>query len=208
MLSLGVYVWTLALLVSFGWLAVWVLLRQDWLGNIANLLISLPLVVPPIALGFFLLELLGRTGVLGSWLVDFGIVFIFDFKGLVLASFVASLPLFAKPIAAAIMGVDRSLIEASYCCGKGRISTALWVILPSIRSVLAETLFLASVRSFAEVGMSLLLGGNIIGRTDTLSLAVYNAVLDSKPLRAWVLAGVLALLSLVFVFVFKFIFKH
>ncbi|AFL75320.1 molybdate ABC transporter permease subunit [Thiocystis violascens] len=167
------------------------------LRGLLDALVSLPLVFPPIAIGFFLLMLFGRQGALGAPLhARLGWDLVFSFPALVLAAFIAGLPLVVKPIQSAIEGQARELIEVSYTLGKGRWETLFLVVIPVIRRHIAAGLTLGVGRSFGEVGITLMLGGNILGSTETLSLAIYNRVLDGDfdcATRLSVLLGVLSL---------------
>ena len=120
----------------------------------------------------------------------------FSFPALVLAAFIAGLPLVVKPIQSAIEGQARELIEVSYTLGKGKWETLFLVVIPVIRRHLVAGLTLGVGRSFGEVGITMMLGGNILGSTETLSLAIYNCVLDGDfdcATRLSVLLGVLSL---------------
>ncbi len=162
--------------VGLAWCLSWkrLPLRLLWEG-----LISLPLVFPPIAIGFFLLLLLGRRGVLGGLLYDrFSVDIIFSPLGVFLAAFIAGLPLIVKPVQAAIENSANELAEAATVLGRGPLATFFLIIVPNVRSAIIAGLALAIGRALGEVGITLMLGGNIAGRTDTLSLAIYNSVLD------------------------------
>lgn len=146
-----------------------------------DMFLTLLLVFPPIATGFFLLLLLGRNGPVGGMLYrELGIDIVFSFNGLLVAAFVAGLPLVVKPIQSAIESSAKELVEASATLGKGWFETLLRVVIPGVRHSILAGLTLGVGRTFGEVGISLMLGGNIIGRTETLSLAIYNAVLDGN----------------------------
>ncbi len=170
---------------------------RSLLLDAADFLVSLPLVLPPIATGFFLLLLLGRHGPLGHPLkIATGIEIIFGFWGVALAACVAGLPLMVRPVKAAVGRETRRYAEVSAVLGQSELRTFFRVILPLMRrSVLAGT-FLAWARSLGEVGVTLMLGGNIIGRTNTVSLEIYNAVFTGEYDRALVLAILLAVISL------------
>ncbi|WP_263833757.1 molybdate ABC transporter permease subunit [Sulfurospirillum oryzae] len=159
-------------------------------------LVTLPLVFPPIAIGFLLLLLLGKHGWLGSYLNPLGIRFIFDFNGLVLAGFVAALPLMVKPLQSAIELFPKTIKEAAYISGKSGLHTLVFIILPSIKKSVMAALLIASARALGEVGITLMLGGNIVGKTDTISLAIYNAVFDGDYPLALLLCTILIVISL------------
>ena len=160
--------------------------------NLVDLLVTLPLIFPPIAMGYFLLLLFSRNGWMGGWLEESGLPVLFSFPGLVIAAFTAGLPLAVKPVQAALESMPPYLAEASYTLGKGRWTTFRRVVFPAIRRSVAAAMLLACGRGLGEVGISLMLGGNLAGKTDTLSLAVYNAVLDGEMERALAYSLVLA----------------
>lgn len=158
-------------------------------------LVTLPLIFPPIAIGFLLLMLLGKKGWIGSYFYALDIRFIFEFKGLVIAGFIAGLPLMVKPLQSAIEAFPKAILEAAYLSGRSKVQTFVWIVLPCIKSSLIAALLIASARALGEVGITLMLGGNIVGKTDTISLAIYNAVFDGDYSLAMVLCGVLICIS-------------
>ncbi len=113
-----------------------------------------------------------------------------------IAAFVAGLPLIVKPVQAAVQSTTVSLIEASYTLGKSEAETFVFVVVPSIKKTIAGGLSLAFGRSLGEVGLTLMLGGNIVGRTNTLSLEIYNSVFTGEFERAGLLAAILGFISL------------
>ncbi|ACF13891.1 molybdate ABC transporter, inner membrane subunit [Chloroherpeton thalassium ATCC 35110] len=159
-------------------------------------LVTLPLIFPPMATGFLLLLLLGRNGLVGKYLSEIGIDIIFSFWGVFLAAFVSGLPLVVKPIQSAIENFGKTLIEAAYTLGKSELSTFFWVILPNIKKIILAGVMLSFGRSLGEVGITLMLGGNILGKTETISLAIYNTVFEGNFEKAMALSFFLALLSL------------
>lgn len=179
-------------------------LKLRWL---LDTLVTLPLVFPPIAVGFLLLLVLGENGWIGGFFARFDIRFIFDFYGLVVAGFIAGLPLMVKPLEAAIRLFPEEIKEAAYTSGKSDLQTFFRVVLPNIKASLFAALLLASARALGEVGITLMLGGNIIGKTDTVSLAIYNAVFDGEYDLAMVLSGILVVISLLFFVMLHFLEK-
>jgi len=170
-------------------------LKFRWL---LDSIVTLPLIFPPIAVGFFLLLLLGRDGVVGGFLEQFDISLIFSFSGIVIAAFIAGLPLMVKPLQASIEQFPKLIKEASYISGKSEIKTFLFIVLPTIKNSLVVALLIATARALGEVGITLMLGGNIIGKTDTVSLAIYNAVFDGEYDLAMILSAILVVTSLIF----------
>ncbi|GAB1384372.1 molybdate ABC transporter permease subunit [Burkholderiales bacterium] len=160
----------------------WLLARRRFLGRgVLDALVMLPLVFPPIVLGYGLLLLLGRNGWLTQWLpAGLRPDIVFTPTGLVVAAFVAGLPLMVKPVQAAFAEVPLAMREAAATLRHGPWRTFVRVELPLARRGLVVGMVLAAGRALGEVGLSLMLGGNLIGRTETLSLALYNQVLDSN----------------------------
>lgn len=184
-----------ALLIVFGLaLAYYLAFGKAKFKAILEMIVTFPLIFPPIATGFLLLYLLGKNGIVGKAL---NLEIIFSFKALVLAAFIASLPLFVKPVASALGSLSKSLSEAAYSLGKDKFQTAIFVLFPCVTKSVAAAFILAISRGLGEVGITLILGGNIIGKTDTISLAIYNAVYDGKSDEALVLSLVLVVLSFI-----------
>ena len=178
--------------------------KSSPLRSVVDLVVTLPMVFPPIALGFLLLLILGKAGPVGTLLNRFlGVQIIFTMWGVIIAAFVAGLPLIVKPVQAAIQGSARGLMEASYTLGKSEWQTFFHVVLPNIKRSIVSGLSLSFGRSLGEVGLTLMLGGNIVGKTNTLSLEIYNAVFSGEFERAMVLAAVLGLISAVVFILFR-----
>jgi len=144
-------------------------------------LCTLPLVMPPTVLGYYLIVLIGRRGWLGRYLWDaFGINLMFTWQGAALASAIVAFPLVFKSARAAFEGVDMHLENAARTLGVSEIGVFIRVTLPlAWRGILAGTM-LAFARAMGEFGATLMVAGNIPGKTQTLSLAVYDAVQASQ----------------------------
>lgn len=204
-LTFSVVGWSLALQLTLGTACAWLLARRRFPGRgLLDALVSLPLVFPPIVLGYLLLMLLGRQGWLTQWLPEWlRPEIVFTQRGLVLAAFVAGLPLMVKPAQAAFAGVSPRLHEAAALLGHGAVSRFWRIDWPLARRGLAAGLVLAGGRGLGEVGLSLMLGGNIAGRTETLSLAIYNQVMDGNFACANALSALLAAFALLAFFVLR-----
>lgn len=175
-------------------IACWLARSKGILREAVDILVTLPLVFPPVATGFGLLLLLGRKGPLGQLLGD-GIIF--GFPGLVVAAFIAGLPLAVKPVQAALRSAEaKRLTEVAAVLGKSETVIFLRVLLPCAKRSIAAGMLLALGRSLGEVGMTLMLGGNVIGRTNTLSLEIYNAVFNGEFERAAVLSALIGVASI------------
>jgi len=168
---------TLLALVSGG-LCGYLLARYRFPGReLLDALGTLPLVMPPTVLGYYLIVLIGRHGWIGGWLWDsFGINLMFTWQGAVLASAVVAFPLVFKSARAAFEGVDAQLENAARTLGVSELGVFVRITLPlAWRGILAGTM-LAFARAMGEFGATLMVAGNIPGKTQTLSLAVYDAV--------------------------------
>lgn len=167
---------------------------------VVDILVAVPLVFPPIATGFILLLLIGRNGLIGSVLpVDV----VFAFPSLVLAAVVSGLPLVVKPVEAALRDQGPKLSEVAAVLGKTPWQTFTLVLLPTIRKPMLAGWLLSLGRSMGEVGITLMLGGNIIGKTNTLSLEIYNCVFTGELDRAMILCTIMAIISGGLLFVLK-----
>ena len=194
LLSLKVAGWATALDIVLGVAAAFGLARwRSPARDVVDSLLTLPLVLPPTVLGYYLLVLLGRHGVLGAWLDTLGIQLLFTWQGAVIASMVVAFPLILKSARAAFEGVDPQLERAARTLGLGEAAVFFRVTLPlAARGILAGAL-LAFARALGEFGATLMLAGNLPGRTQTLSVAVYAAVQAGDDSTATVLVVVTSL---------------
>ncbi|MGV8923856.1 MAG: molybdate ABC transporter permease subunit [Thermomonas sp.] len=177
-LSLKVAGWATAINLVLGVAVGYLLARTRFPGrDLLDTVLTLPLVMPPTVLGYYLLVLIGRRGWLGGWLHDqFGINLIFTWQGAVLAATIVAFPLVFKPARAAFEAVDGQLEQAARVLGVSEFSLFLRVTLPlAWRGILAG-LLLGFARAMGEFGATLMVAGSIPGRTQTLSVAVYEAV--------------------------------
>jgi molybdate transport system permease protein len=163
--------------VIVGLPVAYMLARKNFRGKeLLDMLFTLPLVLPPTVTGYYLIVLFGRNGFLGKFLYDWaGWSVMFTWYAAVLASFVVALPLMIKTARAAIESVDRNLIDASSTLGHSEWWTALRVTFPvARRGILAGTV-LSFARAMGEFGATLMIAGNIPGKTSTAPLAIYAA---------------------------------
>lgn len=152
-------------------------LGRSPLRSVVEMAVTLPLIFSPIAIGFALLMLLGRRSATGGWLLDtWGLEIVFSFWGLMTASFVAGLPQVVRPVQSAIRSLPDRLTEAALVLGKTPAQAFFLVVLPNVRRTLAAGMIPALGRSLGEAGITMMLGGNIIGLTNTFSLEIYYAV--------------------------------
>ena len=182
--------------IVIGLAVAWLLARKAFWGkNLLDALLMQPLVIPPTVLGYYLLVVFGRGGGLGRFLEDgLGVPLVFTWRGAVVAALVASLPLFIKPARAAMESVDPQLENAARLLGKSEPVVFYTITLPlAWRGLLAGGM-MAFTRAVGDFGATLMVAGNIPGRTQTASIAIYDAVQSGD------LAGANALVAIMTVF--------
>jgi molybdate transport system permease protein len=193
-LTLKVALWATAICLVLGVALGYALARTRLPGrDVVDALLTLPMVLPPTVIGYYLLVLIGRQSTLGAWLHDhFGIRLIFTWQGAAIAAAVVALPFVIKPARAAFEGVDARLENAARTLGVGEWGVFLRVTLPLAgRGILAGTL-LAFARALGEFGATLMVAGSIPGQTQTLSIAVYEAVQAGQDHQALMLSALLS----------------
>jgi len=176
--------------------AAWGLARWRGPGRGAvETLLALPLVLPPTAVGLVLLELLARNRPLGAWLAARGVEVVFTWKAVVLATAVMAFPLLVRSARAAFEDVDPRLLGLARTLGCGPLRAFFRVALPlASRGILAGTV-LAFARALGEFGATIMVAGNIPGRTQTLSLAIFQSTQAGRDERAMTLAAVTVVLA-------------
>jgi molybdate transport system permease protein len=174
----------------------WLLARREWPGkSLVDTLVALPLVMPPVATGLILLELFGRRGPIGSVLHRAGVDIIFTWRAVVIAMVVMSLPLFVRSARVAIRDVNPRFEHVARTLGSSEWEVFFRVTLPlAARGVIAGAV-LAFARAIGEFGATIVIAGNIPGRTTTLSLAIFDRVQlgrDSEAFRLLAISAVIA----------------
>lgn len=169
---------TTALLLLIGIpLAGWLALSRFRLKPFIETIISLPLVLPPSVLGFYLLLAFSPTSPLGSWLLKtFDLQLVFSFQGLVVASLLYSLPFMVHPIQAGLENLPVSWREAAYTLGQSPIRTLWYILLPNCKPALLTGIVLSFAHTIGEFGLVLMIGGNLPAQTRVASIAIYDEV--------------------------------
>jgi molybdate transport system permease protein len=177
-LSLRVAFWSMLWSLPAGIAMAWLLARTEFPGkSIVDVAVHLPLVVPPVVVGYVLLVVLGRRGVVGSWLYDdFGITIIFTWKGAAVASAVMAFPLVVRAIRLSIESVDRRLEAAARTLGAGPVRAFFTVTLPLTAPGILVGAILGFARSLGEFGATITFVSNIPGETRTLPIALYTLI--------------------------------
>jgi len=181
--------------IALGW---WMSQRRFAGKNFIDALLMLPMVLPPTVLGYYLIVVIGRNGVLGQYLDRwFGINLMFTWQGAVIAASLVSLPLIYKAARAAFEDVDGRFLHAARTLGAGEFETFVRVTLPlAVRGITAG-LMLAFARAMGEFGATLMIAGNLPGKTQTLSIAIYDAVQAGNDAQALWLTLVISVVCVV-----------
>ncbi len=201
-LSLWVSLWAVAGSLPLGILAAWVLARGNFPGKaLLDGIIHLPLVLPPVVIGYLLLVLLGRKGMLGAALYNtFGISFAFNWKGAAVASAVVAFPLLVRAIRLSIDSVDQGLEAAARTLGAGPVRVFFTITIPLVVPGILTGVILGFARSLSEFGATITFVSNIPGETRTLPLALYTLTQvpggDAGALRLCVISVIVAMLAL------------
>jgi len=180
------------LIVPLGLVVSWLLARHRWPGkSVIETLISLPLVMPPVATGLILLDLLGRRGALGGFLHEhFDIDVVFTWRGVLAALWVMSFPLFVLFTRVAFEEVNPRLEQIARTLGAGNLRVFCTITLPLAARGIAAGMLLAFARALGEFGATIMVAGNIPGRTSTLSLAIFQSVQLGHDATAFRLLGI------------------
>lgn len=158
-------------------LAYWIAYTRTRFKPVVETLVSMPLVLPPSVLGFYLLLAFSPQNAFGQWLEQwFNIRLVFSFAGLVIGSVIFSLPFMVHPVQSGFQGLPVSLIEASRTLGKPDVVTLFRVLLPNIKPALLSGAVLSFAHTIGEFGVILMIGGNIPGVTKVASIAIYDEV--------------------------------
>ena len=158
-------------------IAYWLAFSSSRLKVILEAFVSLPLVLPPSVLGFYLLLAFSPDNAFGKFVETyFDIRLVFSFPGLVIASVIYSLPFMIQPIQSGFRAIPKNLVEASYTLGKSKMMTLTKVLIPNIKNALLTACILTFAHTIGEFGVVLMVGGNIPSETRVISLAIYDEV--------------------------------
>jgi len=158
-------------------IALWISSTSSRLKPVIETIVSMPLVLPPSVLGFYLLIFLGPNSVAGGFVEEwFDMRLVLSFEGILIGSILFSFPFMVHPIQSGLQSLPKSLIEASYTLGKSKLKTLLHVQLPNIKNSLLTGIVLTFAHTVGEFGVVLMIGGNIPGETRLASIAIYDEV--------------------------------
>ncbi|MBW3698074.1 molybdate ABC transporter permease subunit [Vibrio sp. T187] len=204
LLSLKVAAYAMIWLIPLGIFLAWLLAKKQFVGkSILESIIHLPLVLPPVVIGYLLLVTMGKQGLIGRWLDDtFGIVFSFSWKGAALACVVVALPLMVRSIKLSLDSIDSKLEQAAATLGASPIRVFFTITLPLMLPGIITGTMLSFARSLGEFGATISFVSNIPGETQTIPLAMYTFIetpgSELEAARLCAISIVIALASLIF----------
>ena len=202
-LSLKVAVVSVLVCLPFGLGAAWLLARKEFFGKaIIDALFHLPLVVPPVVVGYLLLLLFGRSGLIGAWLYEqFSVSIAFTWKGAAIAAAVMAFPLMVRAMRLSLEAVDRRLEAAARTLGASRLRVFTTITLPLMAPGIIVGIVLAFARALGEFGATITFVSNIPGETQTLPLALYSLAQTPEgeigAMRLALIAVAVALIALI-----------
>ncbi len=180
-----------------GILIAYILAKKEFPGKwAADVIVTLPMVLPPTVTGYILVILLGKNGMLGSIFTRItGNGILFTWQAAAIAAFVVSLPLMVKTTTSAIGAIDRSIEEAARILGRNELETALFITLPLAKKGIIAGCVLSFARAVGEFGATLMIAGNIPGRTNTMAISIYSAYQTGNSELANLLVLILVAIS-------------
>ncbi len=198
--TLAVGLASTVVILPFGIALAWLFARKEWpLKSALETVVLLPLVMPPVSTGLILLKIFGRRSPLGQWLYDRGVEVVFNWKGVLIAMAVMSFPLLVRSVRTSFSEVNPRLEQIAATLGASGLRIFFVITVPLAYKGIVAGALLAFSRALGEFGATILLAGNIPGRTQTLSLAIFNFVQTGKDSDAYSLLGITVVLAFVFV---------
>lgn len=159
-------------------------------------IVSLPIVLPPSVIGFYILYALSYNSPIGAFFEEtFGVKLVFNFTGLVIASCFYSFPFMVQPLQGGFESINKNMIEASYVAGKTGLQTLIYVVLPNIKPALITAIIVTFAHTIGEFGVVLMVGGSIPGETKVASVAIYEFVEILDYSQAHIYSAIMMVLS-------------
>jgi len=206
--SIAVGLASTLLILPFGITLAWLFARKEWpLKSLFETIVLLPLVMPPVSTGLILLKIFGRRSPLGQWLYQMGFEIVFNWKGVLIAMAVMSFPLLVRSVRISFAEVNPRLEQIAATLGASPLRIFFVITVPLAYKGIVAGALLAFSRALGEFGATILLAGNIPGRTQTLSLAIYNFVQLGKDADAYVLLAITVALAFSFVWVSEWLLR-
>jgi molybdate transport system permease protein len=206
--SIAVGLASTLLILPFGITLAWLFARKEWpLKSLFETIVLLPLVMPPVSTGLILLKIFGRRSPVGQWLYQMGFEIVFNWKGVLIAMAVMSFPLLVRSVRISFADVNPRLEQIAATLGASPLRIFFVITVPLAYKGIVAGALLAFSRALGEFGATILLAGNIPGRTQTLSLAIYNFVQLGKDADAYVLLAITVALAFSFVWVSEWLLR-
>ncbi len=203
LLSLWVSALATSIIALLGTFIAYVLARKRFFGRtMLDAFTTLPMILPPTVTGYYLIILLGRNGILGSYIYKItGWSIMFTWQAAVIAATIVAIPIMIKSAKAAIESVDRDYEKAAFTLGKSEFETFFLVTLPLAKKGLIAGLVLSFARALGEFGATIMIAGNIPGKTSTMPLAIYSAFLSGEDTLATALVIILTIVSIAVIYI-------
>lgn len=180
-------------------LAWWFAFHKNRLTRLLSVLVTIPLIVPPTVLGYYLLISLGRNSFIGQWIEGLtGEPIVFTWKAAVIAAAIAALPLLIRPIQASFESISTSVLDAAKLDGAHGLQLLRYIIAPLAYKGILAGLVLGFARAMGEFGATIMVAGNIPGKTQTLSIAIYDAVQANRMMDAHLMVLALSVTTIIF----------
>jgi len=202
-LSLWVSVLATSIIAVLGTLIAYVLARKRFFGRtMLDAFTTLPMILPPTVTGYYLIILLGKNGIIGNYIYNLtGWSVMFTWQAAVMAATVVAIPIMIKSAKAAIESVDIEYEKAAFTLGKSEIETFFLVTLPLAKKGLIAGLVLSFARALGEFGATIMIAGNIPGKTSTMPLAIYRAFQSGENQLATTLVIILSVVSIAVIYI-------
>lgn len=200
---------SVVLILPPGLALAWLLARKEWPGkSLVETLITLPLVIPPVATGLILLHLFGKRGPIGKFLTQAGIDVVFTWKAVVLALSIMSLPLLVRSARAAFETVSARLENVARTLGANPLRVFFTISLPLAKRGILAGVILAFARALGEFGATIMVAGNIPGQTSTIALEIFHSVQLGHDTHAWRLLVISTLIAFAAVFASEWLLRR
>lgn len=192
-----------------GFLLAYILTFKKFFGReILDICIQFPLIIPPSILGYYLLILFSQKGMIGKVLYRyFNFSIIFTWYGGLVAAIVVSMPFMVRSIKSALESLDKSVLEAAKVDQANELQILIYIIFPMVKRGILAGILLSFTRAMGEFGATLMVSGNIPGKTQTMSLAIYQATAAGNYTKANILVGILTAISFLILWIIKSRFK-
>ncbi|MFI3210438.1 MAG: molybdate ABC transporter permease subunit [Peptostreptococcaceae bacterium] len=200
-LKISFEVTTISVLISF--LISIVVIYSGKRNKLVETLMLLPIFIPPSAVGYMILMFFSRNNIIGKTFSDFGVEVIFSKLGAIIVSIIVTLPIMYQTISTATRSIDKDLINAAKICGSNKLDIFINIILPLSKNSILTAFILSFARSFGEFGATILVAGNIEGKTQTLPMLLYFFIESSQTQNATIVLFIIIIISISMIYIYK-----